>query len=432
MFLAMLTTNITSSLLRITFILLAFSAFQMTAFAQFVQDPATLHITTDDAFNDNTAASVGIGTDKPISKLTVRGGVALTYGKEDFNYGYMRANDAGDFAISARSVSSFLSSTAMPNHLILQGGSSVSSTQPFGLRFFDGNVGIGTHNPDEAKLVLKGASKATTLAMFGQGQRGISLIQNWPGVAFNSYHTAEGWKSMTKGFGMVWHCDPDGGSGILYMSGQADAANQPINHKAALIVSQSGALGVGGVNPEQALDVNGWAQIRGSDIMLGKGDGRPQKNNLLNRAVVHFPAASPTSDNLVLNFAGDFEDGVVIHGPGLAIGNNSYRPAGYQLAVHGRAICEEVTVRLRASWPDYVFKPGYELRPLSEVAAHIEAKGHLPGIPAAAVVEKEGLELGTMQTKMMEKIEELTLYLIEQNKRIGQLEQEVAALKNQQ
>ncbi len=422
----MFSTKIANALLRTFFALLIFTGFQMAAHAQFVQDPTTLTITTDSAFNSTPSANVGIGVEKPYSKLTVKGDIGLYHREKDLNYGYMRPNDEGDFLISARSIGlKPIGSIDKPGHLLLQPGPNI--TGQFGIRFFDGNVGIGTHSPDEAKLVVKsGSTKGATVGMFGQGQRGISLIQNWPGVAFNSYYDgSEGWKSMAKGFGMVWHCDPDGGAGILFMGSQADAAGQALTHKPVLTVSQSGMLGVGGVNPDFHLDVNGWARVRGSDLILGTHDGRPQKSNLLNRAVVHFPAANPSADNLVLNFAGDFEDGVVIHGPGLAIGNNSYRPAGYMLAVHGRAICEEVTVRLRASWPDYVFKPGYNLRPLSEVAAHIEAKGHLPGIPAAAVVEKDGLDLGDMQTKMMEKIEELTLYLIEQNKRIEQLEKEL-------
>lgn len=74
------------------------------------------------------------------------------------------------------------------------------------------------------------------------------------------------------------------------------------------------------------------------------------------------------------------------------------------------------------SFPDYVFKPDYKLRSLSELSAFIKANGHLPNIPKAAEVEENGQDLGLIQQKMLEKIEELTLYIIEQEKKDKDLE----------
>lgn len=98
-------------------------------------------------------------------------------------------------------------------------------------------------------------------------------------------------------------------------------------------------------------------------------------------------------------------------------------PAGYKLAVDGKVICEELKVQLSENWPDYVFADDYDLPTLKEVAASIEKQGHLPDMPSAAFIEAEGgIELGEMQRKMMEKIEELTLYILEQETRIKKLE----------
>lgn len=88
-------------------------------------------------------------------------------------------------------------------------------------------------------------------------------------------------------------------------------------------------------------------------------------------------------------------------------------PTGYKLAVDGGVICESVRVDMSEDWPDYVFEPEYNLMSISALKASIEANGHLPGIPSADVVEAEGIDLGDMQKRMMEKIEELTLYVIE-------------------
>ena len=65
---------------------------------------------------------------------------------------------------------------------------------------------------------------------------------------------------------------------------------------------------------------------------------------------------------------------------------------------------------------DYVFRPGYRLRPLSEVSQFIQANGHLPDIPTEAEVKAKGVSLGDMQAKLLAKVEELTLHLIQQEK----------------
>ncbi|UTX48311.1 cell wall anchor protein [Chryseobacterium sp. MA9] len=82
-------------------------------------------------------------------------------------------------------------------------------------------------------------------------------------------------------------------------------------------------------------------------------------------------------------------------------------------------------------WADYVFKKGYKLRSLEDVEKHISEKGHLPNIPSAKEVEKEGINLGEMDAKLLEKIEELTLYSIEQNKQLKSQSEEIKELKAQ-
>lgn len=83
-------------------------------------------------------------------------------------------------------------------------------------------------------------------------------------------------------------------------------------------------------------------------------------------------------------------------------------------------------------WPDYVFEEDYDLQTLEEVEKHIEEKGHLPNIPSAEEVEKKGsFSLDEMNKKLLEKVEELTLYLIDQNKRLEKQEQRIKALETE-
>jgi hypothetical protein len=102
---------------------------------------------------------------------------------------------------------------------------------------------------------------------------------------------------------------------------------------------------------------------------------------------------------------------------------------GYALSVNGKIACEEVLVQDLASWPDYVFSEEYKLMSLPELEKSIELNKHLPGLPPAAEVEKNGIVVGEMQVKLLEKIEELTIHLIDQNKQISELQSEINKLK---
>ena len=92
----------------------------------------------------------------------------------------------------------------------------------------------------------------------------------------------------------------------------------------------------------------------------------------------------------------------------------------YKLSVLGNIRSNEVVVE--TGWADYVFDEKYKLPLLSDVEKFIQLNKHLPNIPTAAEIKKNGLSLGDTQKKMMEKIEELTLYMIEANKKIERLE----------
>lgn len=88
---------------------------------------------------------------------------------------------------------------------------------------------------------------------------------------------------------------------------------------------------------------------------------------------------------------------------------------GYKFAVAGDMIAESIRVKLQNSWPDYVFSEKYKLPSLSDTHKFILKNGHLPEIPSAAQVSAEGFDLAEMNIKLLKKIEELTLHLIEQD-----------------
>jgi len=109
----------------------------------------------------------------------------------------------------------------------------------------------------------------------------------------------------------------------------------------------------------------------------------------------------------------------------VGIGTNN--PDVYRLAVNGSIRAKEI--RVNTGWADYVFERNYKLRALPDLEKFIRINKRLPGIPAASQLKKEGVDISAMQTKMMAKIEELTLYLIEANKTIEQLKQRIEAIE---
>jgi hypothetical protein len=96
------------------------------------------------------------------------------------------------------------------------------------------------------------------------------------------------------------------------------------------------------------------------------------------------------------------------------------------MSVSGAIQAKEVVVN--TGWADYVFDAGHNLTPLSDVASYIARNHHLPGIPSAQEVSGKGVSLGEMQAKLLAKIEELTLHMIDEEKRSSQLEQENSGL----
>ena len=103
-------------------------------------------------------------------------------------------------------------------------------------------------------------------------------------------------------------------------------------------------------------------------------------------------------------------------------------PGGYLMTVDGDILAEGITIQNSTNWPDYVFENDYDLRGLDEVEAFIGEHKHLPDVPSAKDVE-DGVSVGDMQKVLLRKVEELTLYVIDQDKELESLQQENEALK---
>jgi hypothetical protein len=118
-------------------------------------------------------------------------------------------------------------------------------------------------------------------------------------------------------------------------------------------------------------------------------------------------------------------------GVGIGVTSGASIPAGYLLAVDGKVLTEEVRVELSGDWPDYVFENDYQLTSFDKLRNYIAENKHLPNIPAAVEVEKNGFDLGDMQKRMVEKIEELTLYVLQLESDMKEMKEKLDELKKQ-
>jgi hypothetical protein len=201
------------------------------------------------------------------------------------------------------------------------------------------------------------------------------------------------------------------------------------------VMDINGRIGMGTTVPAVKMHIDGGAisgevfRIEGTNVQMGLATDGILKGffNLTGDDVKIGTLASNDLGKFIIRLNGG--DRMFVHPDGRVSIGISTPATGYMLSVNGKIISEEVRVELDVNWPDYVFKQDYKLPSLKQVENFIQKNNHLPGIPSAAQVKKEGIELGDMNKRLLEKIEELTLYLIQQNKELEVLKNKVSALE---
>jgi hypothetical protein len=202
-------------------------------------------------------------------------------------------------------------------------------------------------------------------------------------------------------------------------------------------------------------NIAGRGNVAGNNnVYIGAGAGFETGNSNSGNVFIGFSAGftEDSSNKLVIGNGeqsqliwGDFAQNQLKFngkvGVGFGFGNypitaGSINVSAYNLFVKGGILTEEVRVSLTGTWADYVFNKNYKLPSLEAVEKQIQEKGYLFNVPSAAQVKEDGIELGEMTRIQQEKIEELTLYIIEQNKTnktqtqaLEQQSQEIAELK---
>ncbi len=295
-------------------------------------------------------------------------------------------------------------------------------------------VGIGTSTPEDKLQVGVGLTK---IVMGSAGGQNIGYGSAY--IGFNaSRQNAATWSTSTDGAhngggiiytnvlgDMLFSNIPNVGTGTTNQSGILDAT---ILNNTRLCITNYGNIGIGTTGPSQKLQVDGGnVLIRGANnftnvndiAVLNLGDGNH---------FIRTKRGKGVSINTYSGLSGQPETlGIFLQevtrnvGIGTDLASNSYNGTSnyFKLSVNGPIRAKEVVVE--TGWADFVFEKNYILRPLKEVERHIEETGHLPEMPSTKEIERNGANVGELLKLQMQKIEELTLYIIDLQKQVESL-----------
>lgn len=211
--------------------------------------------------------------------------------------------------------------------------------------------------------------------------------------------------------GYNWESLISAGDGTMYIY-------DPDNSTYKMTIQKDGKIGIGTISPASKMDINGSIHTNGEARMGGGAFHISTDQSFVTTSQYSFrdavginnpSGASFVPTSSVMSLGNMYNGNSLVTTGNVGIGTTTPTE---KLSVNGKIRAKEVKVET-SLWPDYVFKPNYYLRSLHEVEEFIRLNKHLPEIPSASEVEKEGIKLGEMNSKLLQKIEELTLYVIE-------------------
>ena len=306
---------------------------------------------------------------------------------------------------------------------------------PQGNSYFNGgNFGIGTLDPKHKLDINTGGGNFKTYLY------GVEHTVNTAGGWARGFRLRNENDNQTVVFGA--------NSGNAYISTGFDVDVDVTGYQnQKLTINKAGNVGIGTTTPTAKLDVNGNIKVTsswGSWITGKTGTGGITYDTQLKVDKYHSLLRQKTSSGHFVNLGGlrdyfgffgydkdrtenGFDHSMVMNLSTGNVGIGTLTTGSHKLAVEGSIGAREIKVE-GSGWSDFVFEKNYELPTLENVEKHIKEKGHLQDIPSAKEVEKNGFFLGEMDAKLLQKIEELTLYTIQQEKKIKELEKMVKKL----
>ncbi len=267
----------------------------------------------------------------------------------------------------------------------------------------------------QVSALTDGNSYTQLLVEDGSGNIGTRNLNT---IDLSPWMQSEGTLSFTGNVNVIGTFDASAiSAGSLSITGLVSGAT----YGRVLMEDGSGNLGYKDLS---SFEFSPWTEVSGNNLEYTSGSIRTQ--GMISEAPAGNTAVFTGKTGGVTNFevlangnltAGSMTAHAENNGHKVFLVKNASDQEVYRIYGDGKVEAQEILVDL-SLWPDYVFEDSYELRPLEEVASYVEENHHLPEVPSEQEIVENGLNLGEMDAIMMKKIEELTLYIIEQNKRI--------------
>lgn len=275
----------------------------------------------------------------------------------------------------------------------------------------NGNTGIGVANPAE-RLEVEGNVKVSNTLYAGAIESDGIALENGA-IANNLSVGGNALVSGNTGLGVESPSEKLEVAGNIKASGSLQGQNLAVEEG-----NFSSNVSVG-----QSLAVAGNADFTGAVAMENLTVSSSLQSNFLAAESGSF--TGPFSAGGIVSL----DSSLFVSGK---IGVGTDKVEGYMLSVGGKIrAADDIRVYPSAEWADYVFEESYALPALQEIAAFIAKHKHLPELPSAAEVKEEGIELGAMDAKLLQKIEEMTLYLLQKEEQIQKLEERLKALEEE-
>jgi len=328
------------------------------------------------------------------------------------------------------------------NHLVLQTGIQsrdilfVTGSTPAERMVIkgNGNIGIGTMNPiapldiftNTSLFGLKIGDEANSnlrIAGTSGGATGYSSIQTYYGGQLGGVLVLQR-DSGNVGIAIRNPKERLGVRGSMAIYSELDNKTARPEVGAGTISGEIRGLGGGAENPSSSWD-DGFLRLS-----AGGGSNARTKSFI---DLSGFISASVSDDTVVMDRAQNITMGTSgierlrITSDG-NVGIGTKKTSGHKLAVEGTIGTRKLVVT-QSTWADFVFHPDYTLPSLQDVERFILEHQHLPGIPSEAVVKAEGVDVGDMHKRLLQKVEELTLYMIEMEKKQALMAKENSKLK---
>ncbi|WP_417801110.1 hypothetical protein [Tenacibaculum sp.] len=269
-------------------------------------------------------------------------------------------------------------------------------------------------------------SGEVTLSVYGGGAySGFDLAHGATYYGSGAYKTGANVNSSSRIIGY--------GGNLRFYTNANLAENTNFSPTQRMVINSSGNVGIGTTSPSKRMHIKGSTGSYDQLLVEGGVSAAIQlesKENIGDRPVISGNNGS-FSIQIWKNRSSWKSTPFHINQSG-NIGIGTTDTKGFKLGVNGKIAATEVKVATYANWSDFVFYEDYQLPTLTEVENHIKEKGHLKDIPSAKEVEKNGFFLGEMDAKLLQKIEELTLYTIAQEKKIRILEKQNSKIEAQE